>query len=507
MAKNEMNILRRVKKTEFKFEAILVLLYFCVAFINALNHEMWRDELHSWSIARESTSLEDLFSNIRYEGHPLLWYLCLYIIINIFSDQLFAMQIFHLLIATFTVFIFVKFSPFNRLQKSLFAFGYFPLFEYSTICRNHGLAILFIFSFCALFKTRAKNYLALSLILFLMSQASAFGLIIAVAFGVTLFLEYVFDKKNESIREAKWGIAAIAIFVTGIALSIFQIMPPMDSELNNRWGINVQAVSTVWKSYVPIPEIRYDFWNSNFIGHPFFQMVLSSIIIGVSLLFLYRHPQILFLYGLGTFLLIMFFYSKYPGFLRHQGHLFILFIACFWLVKDVESGSGFDQLAGCLASNRDRFLTMLLLLHLVAGAYASVMDWIYPFSVSKEAAAFIKDNKYDTLPILGDKDYMASAVSIQLGRKFFYPARNREGSHIRWDNERPPEEVAKNMTEWISKKGNVLLILSYDLDPKLNSTLNISGYTVKKIKEFKNGIVRDEKYYLYYVSPKEIDGS
>src|SRR5262245_42119218 len=41
-------------------------------------HEMFRDELQAWLIARDSHSLPDLFHNMRYEGHPAVWQMLLY---------------------------------------------------------------------------------------------------------------------------------------------------------------------------------------------------------------------------------------------------------------------------------------------------------------------------------------------------------------------------------------------------------------------------------------------
>ena len=51
------------------FAALLVL--------GMLFHEMWRDEIQAWLIVRDSHSVADLFRNLRYEGHPALWYVLL----------------------------------------------------------------------------------------------------------------------------------------------------------------------------------------------------------------------------------------------------------------------------------------------------------------------------------------------------------------------------------------------------------------------------------------------
>ena len=42
------------------------------------SHEMWRDELQAWLLARDSISITELFQNLKYEGHPGLWHLLLY---------------------------------------------------------------------------------------------------------------------------------------------------------------------------------------------------------------------------------------------------------------------------------------------------------------------------------------------------------------------------------------------------------------------------------------------
>ncbi|MDE7285490.1 MAG: hypothetical protein K2N55_01425, partial [Lachnospiraceae bacterium] len=37
-------------------------------------HELWRDEANVWLMAKELSPLQ-LFSEIKYQGHPCLWYL------------------------------------------------------------------------------------------------------------------------------------------------------------------------------------------------------------------------------------------------------------------------------------------------------------------------------------------------------------------------------------------------------------------------------------------------
>ena len=158
----------------------ITLLFSVVGIVAALHHEMWRDEIQAWLVARDSSSLFDLAYNLKYEGHPALWYLCLYVLTRLTRSPV-VMQAFHLLCASATVYVFVRYSPFNRLQKLLFAFGYFPLYEYSIISRSYGIGVLLLFVFATLFRQRYTKTLWVVVVLGLAAHTSMHVLIIVVA--------------------------------------------------------------------------------------------------------------------------------------------------------------------------------------------------------------------------------------------------------------------------------------------------------------------------------------
>ncbi len=100
-------------------------------------------------ISRDSSSISQLLANARFEAHPALWYLCLFALSR-FTHAPEAMQVLNLLIGAGAVLLLARFSPFTSLQKILFAFGYFPFFEYGAISRDYQLGNLFLFGFCTL---------------------------------------------------------------------------------------------------------------------------------------------------------------------------------------------------------------------------------------------------------------------------------------------------------------------------------------------------------------------
>ncbi|MEA1928653.1 MAG: hypothetical protein U9N73_10640, partial [Candidatus Auribacterota bacterium] len=206
---------------------ILAALFFSLCLFAILHHEMWRDELHSWLIARDSDSLTELFFNKRHEGHPDLWYICLYSISR-FTDNPIAMQIFHLLLATASVYLFIKFSPFTRLEKFLFIFGYYPFFEYAVLSRNYAGGILCVIAFCVFFRRRDKKNIILALLLFLMMQTSFHGMIIAVLLGFLLIFLRLFRPPEERDRGSyrRQTIISAVILLGGLALSLHTMVPP-----------------------------------------------------------------------------------------------------------------------------------------------------------------------------------------------------------------------------------------------------------------------------------------
>ena len=83
-------------------------------------HEMWRDETHAWLIAREASTLRELFVNLEYDGHPPLWHLCLYLLSR-FRSTPELMQILHGLIASLTAFLLLFRAPFTRRKLAIFS--------------------------------------------------------------------------------------------------------------------------------------------------------------------------------------------------------------------------------------------------------------------------------------------------------------------------------------------------------------------------------------------------
>ena len=504
----------------------LTCLFLVVGAFTASHHEMWRDEIQAWLLARDSTSVFNLFANLKYEGHPGLWHLCLMPLSRI-SHSPVMMQMFHLLITGTTVYLFVRYAPFNWFQKLLFCFGYFVLYEYAIVARNYALGMLLITVFCVLFKERYKRFIWVGCALLLLAHTSVHALIVTIAIGGALFCEYVFGSRfsqplNREIaaigdKRHLWiGFALIGI---GITTAVLQLNPPPDTGFAVGWNFNYEAkrvndiVKLMSRAYLPITNPTRGFWGSNLLTtYPLFQTIqvpLCYFLMLFSVLLFFKRPTVLLIYLISTFGLLTFFYVKYHGSIRHHGFLFLTFLMCCWIYRSCvevrlpnpdgkteqdETDTVVDRvlnMAGTVV------LTLLLICHAIGGIIAVRMEHRHIFSYGKLTAEYIKSQGMQDHPIVADKDSAASTVVGYLPkRQVYYPRGSRLGSFVRWDNARASVSKRRVIEEALKLRNqntqDVLIILNRSLGAKLREQHNLT-FLVK----FTGSTVGDEGFHLY----------
>jgi hypothetical protein len=505
-------VFRDGRVTSFAFG--ITLAFLAVGCVAAAHHELWRDEIQAWLIARDSASLPELFRHIRYDGHPGLWYVCLWFITRM-THSFSAMQAFHLAIASVTVYLFARHSPFNRIQKALFAFGYFPAFEYSVLCRNYAPGVLLLILFCRLFPQRDKKFLWISIVLFLMANTIVHMLIISMVIAAVLAFDFFIRRKTPAEKKGgpawKW-ILGFTVIGTGILLSVLQVVPPHDGGFARlwKWAIDFhsleQTINTVTRAYIPVPQMHSGFWVSPLFLEKFplflrFEIIFSlAMVAGTALVFL-RKPVVLAFYLGGTFALWSFIYLKYFGFLRHQGLLFVLFVAATWMYwagpLPPRPGTALTRWSATAGKLFRPAVTVLFGIHVIGAAVALPMDIRHVFSHGKTAADYIKRENMQNRLMAGHMDTNAVSVLGYLDKKtMYYPQSLRFGSFVVMNLKHNSEINDSTIVERVKaftlrSKQNVLFIVSYPLP--------LTDPCIKPIAEFRGSMIRDEDFYLYDV--------
>ena len=126
----------------------------------------------------------DLYHLIRYEGHPILWYLILYLGHSIVDSPL-VLPIASIAIASAAVALFMLRSPFPLWLKALFLFSGLPLYEYSVMARNYGISMLLLFLVASLYRYRTTQWLPLAIGLGLLANTNIHATVLAFLLMLT----------------------------------------------------------------------------------------------------------------------------------------------------------------------------------------------------------------------------------------------------------------------------------------------------------------------------------
>jgi hypothetical protein len=522
-----------------QFSCVVTILFFLIALAGIFHHEMWRDEHQAWLVARDADSLSELLVNMKYEGNPALWHMFLYFITMVTHDPAW-MQAFHLIIASAAVFVFNRYAEFSRINKVLFTFGYFISYEYAIISRSYVLGVLIIFLICALYRNRKTHYLLLGILLALLSNVTVFGAVISIAFIFLLCLDYFLNA--EKPRKLLITLSAgIAFAIAGIAYSIYQVLPASDNTFPAfyaeglldppRWGL---VLSRLFTTYFYLPGFEdITFWNTNayfrdvitidqsfsdwvaenqhyYMGY----MVLPLLVLFSAITIFLRKPLILITYLAITFGLFSVYYYTGLMYMRYCGYLFIGFVACYWLSSfypDYTYKRGTLKAISSLGEKLKKpFLKIILCIQLFSFVYAWFMDLNYSFSPGMEAADYIRDNKLDTLEIVGVPDFAQSPIASYLDKKIWYPQMQDYGSFTIYNGKRSygltTAQLYQSAAERLGNKKAILVINNAPLtssgfrgSPPLQHGMLMPGVSIDFLNSFEEGIVEDEKYYLYLV--------
>jgi hypothetical protein len=466
------------------FAGVLTASFFVLATLGALHHEMWRDELHGWLLTRDNTNLWNVFQATRYEAHFVLWRVFLFGITRWTHNPL-ALQFWNLLLATTTVWIVARFSPFNRLEKCLLSFGYYFFYEYCIVAQDYTMIALLMVSFCALYRHRVQHPLALSAVLFLLANTLPYGFVIALIFSALLAFDWASNHKAQSLRTAPHLGAGALIVLAGLVCAALQLLLIRIGP-NTSWKHPLtstgfaDAIVNIWRAYVPIskgfPNPRRWLWGINFIdsiaADPSVKVTLSLLLVLVSASLLLKRPTALFLYLVGVASLLSIQFVVNIGALRHKGFLFMLFVGALWIGSNSPerplSSASLQRWGDFFGRWRNVLVAGLLAIQVVAGLYAFGADWLCPFSGSKEAAQFLRDSGLSKLPIVGAPEARVAPLSAHLDKPIYYPESSRFGTYadlrrsIAEPSEPPTEQVVGEAfqlaLQWHS---NVVVALGY----------------------------------------------
>jgi hypothetical protein len=457
------------------------------------------DESHHWLVARESGNLIDLFNNYKYDGHPMLWVFCLWIIGKVTTNILFV-KLFHAIIAIAIAFLFLFKSPFRKRYNILFIFSYFPLFEYGVLSRNYALTIFFLLLFCIYFKND-KKLLIPFILLGLAANSHLFGLI----FSTILSSKIIYDKR----LKLKEHLTPIVILLLMTAIAFITIKAPSDHyfylETSNLFNLKeLKSIITIWwKAIIPIPDLlTTNFWNTNFFTSNFKIGSIPFVLLswGIPLLVLKRKSGYFLVFYFYAFAIMLFclltglhISQRIGGFL-----LFALVISA-WIEKNQFRGS--DSIIKISFPLQKILLYCFFSIQIIAAATLLYTDFIRPFSNTKNIYNFLVENIEEGTPVYGGLFCNFIGINNYGDLNLKVISQEDKVKFCDWKvltENKNKSSLDEGMTLMNSADYKEMIFLTPD------KIINFDKlqYRIQLIGQSENAIVKNENAYIYLVSKR-----
>ena len=164
-------------KKKQNYDIILAGVFLAYLVFNGIllaRHELWRDEANVWLMARQLSPVQ-LLKEIKYQGHPCLWYLFVMPFAKL-GLPFRCMGILSLLIMAVTAGVFLWNAPFHPGVKAVCAFSPIFTYFYPDIARNYCLVALMLMLLAWCYPRRNERCIWYGLLLGLLVQSDTIAL-------------------------------------------------------------------------------------------------------------------------------------------------------------------------------------------------------------------------------------------------------------------------------------------------------------------------------------------
>ncbi|MGQ0645456.1 MAG: hypothetical protein ACT4O3_08190 [Elusimicrobiota bacterium] len=408
--------IRRVFSGEPAFFWPVLLVWVAVVAAASAGYEIYRDEMHVLSVALEPRWLWQMPWAVRNEGHPALWYMVLRAVHGLVGSPV-ALKAASVAAAAAGAAVFLRTAPFPVWQRALFLFGVLPVFEYSVVPREYGAGFFLVFLFCALY-SRGARPLGLGLTLFVLANVN---LQYAMAASALLGL-WVWERG----RVDKAFLAGAFLAAAGIAAAVLTCLPDEQSLVAQppgaagylkALGAALAGPAAPYMNIFPL------------LGGPARDVLLCVLISG-----LLSRPAAAAALFAGALMLDVFFMAVYPAMLRHQGVLFMLIVALYWIAaarpaKTSPAGKSERVFQRVHHAVSRWVLTGLLVLHVVMAFHRLRSNFLFEHSAGESFGTFLKaEPARRKAVVLGEPDYFLESLPYYTDNRVYLP---REGRFAR----------------------------------------------------------------------------
>lgn len=474
-----------------------------ITLITVIMHECWRDESQAWLLARDIPIFDLLFSQLRFEGHPGLWYIIIaplaklgapFEIINYLSWAI-------MMVAAY---LFVFKSKVDKFTKIAFLFTTPFLFYYTVIARSYSVLTLLMILICYFYGKRKEHPIILAVLIALLMNTHVLGLGFA---GIIAFLTYIIDpiveRKKLTKIDVRNIIIALSIIIFAGLLFLFQIKPWMHSNTVIDTDVSRFTLEQAYtRLLASIKVIVGNLVYYKFLYNVYYVLVPLMLFLGIR----YFKREVLIC--LVTLLFQIFVFAFVIGSLMHTTIIIIITLGCYlWLVSEkAHNGTKREKI---VAAAIEIIAFILFAINIVVACQYVIFDIQHEFSASKKTAYYINNNIENGANFITTYDIKAQPVIPYTNKNYHFISleTKKEFTYITWDESRKTfisyNDVTKCIDEKLNENKPVYLLYVYgnlaDYVVKLED-----DYNLKKVFYDYNtyaGVVR-ESYVIYKIENK-----
>lgn len=393
-------------RSEQRILSVSFVLFAAITLWCALHHEAWFDEADPWLLVRDAP-FADMLVSASNGGVPLLFHLTVLPFARA-GLPYFAMQLVNLVYVWLAVLLLFRAPAFPSVVKVLFAFSYFPAFEFGVIPRPYGLQMLLTFAVAAVWRERHTRPLRVAAAIALLANTTTLGLLTAAVAGALLLWERV----RSHLLHSRSILISTAVMLAGGLLAVAQLWP----RPGRQQVYTLVSADTLWYAIASLffPDGRIETF-----------LVPALIVLGIVTFGISRSvAALLFLYLSGAAMVLVYVFIWMGG-IRHAGLLLVLVIAAVWMAEAYGP------------YRRERLMMAALAVSLAYSIMPAVQSWVletkYAFSGSREVASFLIDRGLaDDAVLVTHPMFWTSPLVYLPGKRLCDPARGVCGSYSKW---------------------------------------------------------------------------
>ena len=483
---------------------LLWLAFLGVLTFNLSRHEMWRDELQAFGLARDADSLGQLWAHVRYEGHPGLYHLLLWIASR-FTRDIVLLKVLNAAIMAGAAAMVLWKAPFRLPVRAAIVFGYFFLYEYGTISRVYSLALLLSLAAFTTWPWQGRRWWVAAAAAVLLCQTSAYGAILGAAIAAAMVVQRLQQRPQRRLADGRIVLLGV-LMVGSLALAAAQAVPPAD-RMDVPGGSTrtlfdaANRPSSTFEALFPLRWPRAAFWNGHpltEIAWPWSHLLGSAVALAVLALLLWglrRSRPAIALLAVAIAGCYAFGFVTFAGSIRHHGHQWIAVLGAWWIAQR-QAPATFAPHAPGRADRWGRgVLLASLAVGLVASVHATLLEAWLPFSLSRQAAAMVDRHVPADALIVTQDDAACSSVAVRLDRPLLSLQSGDLGQWIAWTNRRKeatPERILDAARRYKGSSRAVWLLANAPVAPEAEA----AGFSLVD-KADEPHVALDEQYYLY----------